>query len=79
MEAQMATFEAHFSDGLVARFEADTMTIEEGVIVLLKEADGGRTAVAAIGSDELLFIRDTAFEVELEEPEYEDEEEEDED
>lgn len=69
----MATFEALFSDGLRATFEADTMMVEEGVIVLMQEASDGRTAVAAIGSDELLFIRDTSIPVTLVESEGDDE------
>lgn len=52
----MATYEALFRNGMRATFEADAMTIEEGVIVLMRETNGRGTAVAAIGSDELLFI-----------------------
>ncbi len=73
----MATYEAIFADGLRVTFEADTMTIEEGVIVLMREGEGSRTAVAAIGADELLFIRDTSLPVTLDLGDDEDEEDED--
>ena len=74
----MATFQALFSDGIRATFEADTMVVEEGVIVLMRETANGKTALAAIGSDELLFICDTSMDVEIEEF-GEDDEDEDED
>jgi hypothetical protein len=77
----MATFEALFSDGVRATFEADTMVVEEGVIVLMREGGGGRTTLAAIGSDELLFIYDTSMPVEIsvEDEDGEDYEEEEDD
>lgn len=82
----MATYEAIFSDGLRVTFEADRMTIDDGVIVLMREREGPRTVVAAIGPDELLFIRDTSLPVTIEldeedgdedEDEYDEEDEED--
>jgi len=43
----MVTVEALFGDGLRATFEADTMVVEEGVIVLMREGANGNTALAA--------------------------------
>lgn len=72
----MATFHALFSDGLRATFKADTMVIEEGVIVLMGGQGGGPTALAALGADELLFIYEDSMAVEIDESDDEEEDEE---
>lgn len=71
----MAQYEAVFSDGLVATFEADSMTADHGLVVLGRSAGGKEETVVAIGAGDLLFIRDVTVGVELADDEWSDEEE----
>ena len=73
----MPQYEAVFSDGMVATFEADSMKVEDGLVVLEKDDEGTRTTVVAIGSSQLLFIRDTDVDVEVAEEEDDWDEDED--
>jgi hypothetical protein len=68
----MATYEAVFLDGTIAAFEADSMSVEHGVVVLTRSG----TTACAIGTGELLFMRDVNVPVELNQPEPEWEEDE---
>jgi hypothetical protein len=61
----MPQFEAVFNDGMVATFEADSMKVEAGLVVLERDDAGASTTVVAIGANQLLFIRDTDVEVEM--------------
>lgn len=69
----MAQYEAVFADGLVATFEADEMTADDGLVLLTRKSDGKDQTVVAIGGDELMFIRDVTVNVELANEEWEDE------
>lgn len=82
----MAQFEAVFADGTVATFEADSMKVDHGLVVLERSAGGVSTVVVAIGGSDLVFVRDTDVEVELiegddewDEDDWEDDDDDDED
>lgn len=66
----MAQYEAVFSDGLVATFEADSLSSDDGVVLLKRNTGGKEETVVAIGSGDLLFIRDVTVNVELADDEW---------
>ena len=57
----MAQFEAVFSDGAIVTFEADSMSVADGLVIL--ERDGN--SVVVLNAMELLFIRDIDVDVEV--------------
>jgi len=61
----MPQFEAVFADGMVATFEADSMRVADGVVILEKTEAGATSTVVAIGAGQLVFVRDTDVEVEI--------------
>lgn len=66
----MATFEAVFADGRRVTFEAETLEVEDGAVVLQAALNGnGQSPVAAVGSVELLYVTDTRARLAEEEPE----------
>lgn len=57
----MAQFEAVFSDGAIVTFEADSMSVEDGLVILERDAK----TVVVLNAVELLFIRDIDVDVEV--------------
>ena len=62
----MTHYEAVFRDGTIARFEADDMDTEDGLVVFItRNPAGDERPVCIIGGAELLLVRDLTLEVEL--------------
>lgn len=61
----MPQFEAVFADGMVATFDADSMRVADGVVILEKIDGGTASTVVAIGASQLIFVRDTDVDVEV--------------
>jgi hypothetical protein len=61
----MAQFEAVFSDGAIVTFEADSMTVDDGLVILEREGKKKTETVVVLNAMELLFIRDIDVDVEV--------------
>lgn len=61
----MAQFEAVFSDGAIVTFEADSMSVADGLVILERESDTKTEPVVVLNATELLFIRDIDVDVEV--------------
>ena len=59
----MAQFEAVFSDGAIVTFEADSMTVDDGLVILEREGKKKTETVVVLNAMELLFIRDIDVDV----------------
>ena len=57
----MAQFEAVFSDGAIVTFEADSMSVADGLVILERDGSAG----VVLNAMELLFIRDIDVDVEV--------------
>jgi hypothetical protein len=61
----MGHFEAVFSDGAIVTFEADSLSVDDGLVILEREGKKKTETVVVINAAELLFIRDLDVDVEV--------------